>query len=511
MKKNFGAENYQDFIPHPIDEKHPEYLALYDKAWELAFRHIKEIPGMPQTPYMDEAFCDTHIWIWDTCFMSLFCKYAPDVFPGVESLNNFYEVLYGDRHLPEVIPSDREPEFTGAIAGVPYEMCIHIADNPPLFAWVEYENARMCGDAAHIRTLLYEHGYLQKHYEWIENLRASEKPRGVFNETYLMAEPCGYRWEGGRSGMDNTPRGRLGSHAQGQRPNNPDMLWLDAICQQALSARMISKLFALLKDEENAALWSRRFEEKKKLVNALYFDENDGFYYDIDRNTHGFYKVKTLASYWTMAAEIASEKEAESLLRYLQSDAHFGGFAPFPSLSRSDADFHADGQYWRGGIWLPTAYATLTGLKNYGYLAEARTASERLLTHMYETYLRHTPHTIWESYSPTAYSPAFIETGEKKYARPDFCGWSALGPISAYIEFVLGFHTVDAFENTVSWEKPAAESRIGIRNLRFGNVTTDIEAEGSLCRVRASAPYTLIICGKAYSITEGENLFQINV
>ena len=509
MKNCFGTKNYRDYIPHPVDEKHPEYIALYDKAWELAHLHVKEIPGMPQTPYMDEAFCDTHIWIWDTCFMSLFCKYARKAFPGVQSLNNFYEVLYGDRHLPKVIPSEREPDFTGAIAGVPYEIAIHIADNPPLFAWVEYENARMSGDIESIRTLLLEKQYLQKHYEWIENLSAPEKPRGVFHETCLIAEPCGYLWEGGRSGMDNTPRGRLGAHAVGQRPNNPDMLWLDAICQQALSARMIAELFLLIGDAENAALWRTRFEEKKKLVNELYWDKEDKFYYDIDRNTHAFYKIKTLASYWTMAAGIAKESEAEALLSALLSDAHFGGFAPFPSLSRSDADFCADGQYWRGGIWLPTAYATLTGLKNYGYLKEARETSERLLSHMYETYVRHAPHTIWESYSPTAYSPAFIETGEKKYARPDFCGWSALGPISAYIEFVLGFHTVDAFENTVHWEKPDTVGKIGIRNLNFGSITTDIVAEGSLCRVHSNAPYKLVICGKEQKIHAGENEFRI--
>ena len=40
---------------------------------------------------MDEAFRDDTIWIWGTCFMTLFCKYAPAEFPGVESLNNFVE------------------------------------------------------------------------------------------------------------------------------------------------------------------------------------------------------------------------------------------------------------------------------------------------------------------------------------------------------------------------------------------------------------------------------------
>ena len=79
--------------------KHPEYRALYDKAFALAYAHIRDIPGMPQTPYMDEAFCDTQVWIWDSCFMSLFCQYAQEVFPGLETFNNFYEANFKGTHF----------------------------------------------------------------------------------------------------------------------------------------------------------------------------------------------------------------------------------------------------------------------------------------------------------------------------------------------------------------------------------------------------------------------------
>lgn len=64
--------------------------------------------------------------------------------------------------------------------------------------------------------------------------------------------------------MDNTPRGRTGKHAEKNRPNNPDMLWVDAICQQALAAQMIAKLFSLAGDEKSASQWLQTYEEKKK-------------------------------------------------------------------------------------------------------------------------------------------------------------------------------------------------------------------------------------------------------
>ena len=79
MKQDFNASDWREYLPKPVsDGEFSEYNELYYKAWELARAHVKHIEGMPQDPYMDEAFCETQVWIWDTCFMSLFCKYAQE-------------------------------------------------------------------------------------------------------------------------------------------------------------------------------------------------------------------------------------------------------------------------------------------------------------------------------------------------------------------------------------------------------------------------------------------------
>lgn len=508
MKNNFGAENWRDYIPNPVFDEHPEYNELYEKTWEIAFKHIKLIDGMPQNPCMDEAFCNTQFWIWDTCFMALFCKYAQDVFPGVESLQNFYEVLYGDKRLPTIIPDETEPVWTGAKAGEPYEIKVHIADNPPLFSWAEYQNALIKGDKEYLKDLLYNRKFLQKHYEWFENLKDSYTPDGVLTPTYLIAVDNGYKWEGGCSGMDNTPRGRMGNSTDVQRPNNPDLLWVDAICQQALSARIIAEMFLILGDSGNYEIWNEKFSQKAKIINDLYWDENDSFYYDIDCKTSDFYKVKTIASFWTLTSFAAPKDRAEEVAKQLLNNDTFGGKVPFVSLSRNDGDFSEKGKYWRGSVWLPTAYATLVGLKNYGFQSIAHETSKKLLSHMYKTYTDFTPHTIWECYSPNEYKPA-TNSKNNGLVRPDFCGWSALGPISIYIEYVLGFHTVDAFKNVIEWAKPDVKGKIGIKNLRFGEVITDIVADGNECRVVTNKSYTLEVNGKAYDISEGESMFII--
>ncbi len=509
MEKNFRAENWREHLPIPVCEDSPEYAELYFKAWELAHDHVRDIPGMPQNPYMDEGFCDTQVWVWDTCFMSQFCKFAADVFPGVETLDNFYEVLYGEKTLAKIVPSPDEPFWTFAKPGVENDIYIHIADQPPLFAWGEYENALVSGDREHLKELLYEKQYLQKHFEWFDSLTESYTPRGVFLPTTVVATKLGYHWEGGSSGMDNTPRGRTQIRDGKERPNNKSMLWLDAICQQALSAKAIARLFSILGDSENSAVWEEKFKAKKDIVNKYYWDEQDGFYYDIDANTHEHYRVMTVASFWTMTAGIASAEQAQKLVAQAQNPETLGGAVPLITLARNDGDYYPDGRYWRGSLWLPTAYAALKGMSEYGYHAEAHEAACKILKHMYETYVSYEPHTVWECYAPEKAEPG-RQTQENVICRPDFCGWSALGPISIYIEYVLGFRKINAFEGVVEWEKPSElKGEIGIKGLRFSDVLTDILAKGNVCRVKSNAPYCLKICGKEYKIQKGENQFNI--
>ena len=509
MKKVFNASNWREALPQIVCEDFPEYSQLYNKAWELAHDHVREIEGMPQSPYMDEAFCDTQIWIWDSCFMAMFCKFAQEAFPGVETFKNFYDPLYNGVALPEILPGEKEPWWTGATPNEPFRIKVHIADNPPLFAWAEYENALFHGDKAYLKTLLYEKQSLQRHYAWLESLKEKTRIPGVHCGTHWIAEKDGYKWECGVSGMDNTPRGRAGAQAEKERPNNPDMLWLDAICQQALAAKKIAELFALLGDHQQEQVWRERYLQKRETVNALYWDEEDKFYYDIDANDNHFYKVPTIASYWALTSGIATKERALELLKKAQDPQFFGGNVPLVSLAKSDGDFVSTGKYWRGSLWLPTAYAALKGFAEYGFYQEAHTAAYRIVQHMLATYLQCEPHTIWECYSPTATTPGTKPNGVD-LVRKDFCGWSALGPISILIEYVLGFHTVNAFEKVVEWAKPETfTGKIGVKNLHFGDVVTDVVAEGNRCFVTANKPYRLKINGREYVVCVGENTFEI--
>lgn len=476
----FAHADWREEIPQPV---HPDkdLVDLYHKTWEIAHGRVRVGPkGLPASPYMDENCYENDIWIWDTCFMSLFSKYAPKSFPGMESLDNFYIPIHEDTSTP---------------------LNIHLRDNPPLFAWVEGEYYTFSGDKKRLDDIFKRKQYLQKHFEWFNTVPKGSKQacshQGIFRG---VVEGEGFTWTGGACGMDNTPRGRdCGGYDA--------ILWIDAISQQALSARYIAELYERCGMKKEAAHWKGEFDRLARTINELYWDEEDGFYYDVVIESGKPCKVKTLASFWPLLAGVASKSQAARLVEHLKNPGEFGGEFPLPTLSRDDKDYNDEtGDYWRGGIWLPTSYMVVKGLERYGYHDLADEISERTVRQQLRTFHAVEPHTIWECYAPGSDEPS-TEVGRR--ARPDFCGWSALGPISMFIEHILGFHQVDAVNREIHWTLRSRNGAHGLKNLRFGDTTTDILFDGErTVSVTSNKPYTLIVNGKKHPVKAGRTVFQ---
>ncbi|MDF3128767.1 trehalase family glycosidase [Kiritimatiellaeota bacterium B1221] len=464
-------------LPEPVFDENPEWIAFYWRAWELAWDHVIEKKGAPASPYMDEAFSETTIWIWDTCFMVHFCKFAPQLFPGIQSFDNFYLPLHDNISSP---------------------LKIHHPDNPPLFAWIEYAYFQYTGDQERIARIL---PYLQKHYDFIEQSKEGEKLAGTGCPLSAQREPNGYRWKGCPSGMDNTPRGRDRYH---------DILWVDLLAQQGLAAKYISLLAKQIGLTALAETYQHKHTELKALAQKYYWNEEDGTFYDIlRRDPNQQVKVKTPAAYWALLADFCNPEQSAKLAALAENPLDgFGGEIPWPSVPPQDPDFDPDGCYWRGGVWLPMVYMATCALRESGYAEIADPLAERTLEHMFQTWKGFEPHTIWEAYSPTQPEPSTIKTEDNgRFVRPDFCGWSALGPISLLIESVIGIHSADCSTNTLHW-RIHRTSRHGINRFRFGEIVCDLLYEEGECTVTASAPFTLIINGTAHPIQAGCQQFR---
>ena len=472
-----GCVKQETGIPTPVFDAKPEYVDLYWTAWQQAKDHIKYQPGLVQPRYMDEGFRDEVIWIWDSEFMVMFCKYAPKLFPGIETLDNFYYTLHEN-------------------AGSP--LSVWHPDNPPFFAWVENDYYKFTADKPHIEELITEKRFLQKHFELFNTMNHdTEFPFPISNDgVRIQYKGIGYEWQSWQSGMDNTPRKRA-----------MPMFWIDAISQQALSALYISRLANIAGDSATEQDFKAKYEDLKEKVNKYYWDAQDCCYYDIREDDLSKTHILTPASFWPMLAEIPSQEQAEAMVKFALQDGKLGGAVPWVSVSRDDPDFDLDGNYWKGSMWLPTAYMGIKALEKYGFFEEANSTAEAIVEHQWQTYSQYDPHTIWECYNPTKPEPASKKEGTQnvKAVKADFCGWSALGPISLLIENVLGFYDVDAPGKTVRWNLHQS-CRHGIEKLSFGDITTDILYDEGKVTALTNKPYTLYINSMAYPIHRGRNV-----
>ena len=487
-------------VPRPVYDARPEFVELYDKAWELTYDHIDTIPGILAPVYMDEAHRSDRIWVWDTCLMGHFCKYCPSVFPGIESLDNFYGILLSDADVP--LPKVLGNKWCGKDEGKMLTLRVQHPDNPPLLAWTEYSYALQTGDRARLEKVF---DSLEKWYAMFDGFDPEAKrSHGAGIKVLLKKYDDGYAWGGNQSGMDNTPRGRTSAPTPREAcPDNPDLRWVDALAFQGLSALCMSRIAGILGNREAEEHWKAVHAGLSSKLNELYWDPSEGFYYDIFAGGEKC-KVRTIASWWPVLAGMADPDRAARMNEYLRDSLEFYGT---PSLSRSDPDFIPDGGYWRGSVWLPTTYMALKATDLCSEYALARETGVSLLDRMYRVYADFEPHTIWECYSPTSNEPARNKQGE--VVRPDFCGWSALGPISVFIEDVIGIKEADAFRNTLlcNFEKHP-KGRVGIRNYRFGETCCTVIATEKTVKVRSNRAFTLLLDGRSLPVRPGRNSFR---
>ena len=205
----------RDQLPAPIYDEKPVWIQMYWKAWELAFRNFHEpAPGSGYVSQFIDAAFNQNIFLWDTCFLTMFCNYAHPLVPGIGSLDNFYAKQYDDGEICREIDRQRartspsgstgkaKPLFSrwgwngtrndpvvyrAATPPQPPPRLTLDALNHPIFAWAELESFRVTGDRTRL-ALVYEP--LVRYY------RALQKYIRQGNGLYMTD------W----ASMDNSPR-----------------------------------------------------------------------------------------------------------------------------------------------------------------------------------------------------------------------------------------------------------------------------------------------------------------
>lgn len=453
-------------LPKPYVAGKPLWSELSQAAWKLAFRSIHHRDGLAAPDYIYNCAHPEMIWVWDSCFMALFTRYLPDVFPGIESLDNFYALQRDDGYISMTYRlADGKEAFGERI-------------NPPLFAWAEWEYARTTGRKDRIARVLPR---LSKHFDWIFINRRQGQNLFYFEDA-------------GSAGMDNSPRGRRFIEA------GRHMGWVDLSSQLAHSALCISRLAEAVGDAGTASRARAQSGYVARSIPAFCWCPRSRFFHDrLDESN--WLASKTAAGFWPMLAEIASPEQVQALCEHLEDPRTFGRPCPIPTLSYDDPNYTDNGHYWLGGVWAPTNYMVLTGLRANGRHDLARRLAVKYLDHMAETYtsFAERPRTLWEAYSPETPEPPFNNrTRGPERVRADFVGWTGLGPTAIFYECILGLEP-DALTGTLTWNLGLTQEH-GIGNYPLMGGRVDLHAEGrdsdsvpAALRVRSTVDFRLIV------------------
>ncbi|MBU0477695.1 hypothetical protein KKC91_03915 [bacterium] len=170
----------------------------------------------------------------------------------------------------------------------------------------------------------------------------------------------------GESGWDNSPR----FDHSGADDN------IDLVTYMVGELSILAKLALILKKKKDKDFFDENKERLVKLINEKMWCEEDDLYYDLNGRGE-FIKVKTPACFLPLLAKIPDERRAAILRDKLMDEKEFLTRMPIPSVSPVEKVFEKD--MWRGPTWVNISYMIIEGLKNYGFVEDARIIAKRIV------------------------------------------------------------------------------------------------------------------------------------
>jgi hypothetical protein len=389
-------------VPQLVADAHPDWVAMYNKAWQLAFTNLRQ--PEPESgfiaSFIDPAF-NANTYLWDSCFMTMFGRYARPRFRFMGTLDNFYAKQHDNGFICRELNT-----YSGK--GV-FESLDPRSTGPNILAWTEWTDYQHSHDQKRLHEVF---PVLVAYHRWWKDWRT---------------HPDGSYWTcGWGSGMDNQTR------VPDSEYHHRHYAWVDATMQQALSCRTLLRMAQEIdRSEFNDELTSELLH-LEQYVNMHMWDEAAGFYYDAAPDGT-LSSTKSIAAYWGLLSGIVPEARAARLIDHLNNPTSFNRPHRIPTESYDSPGYNRYGGYWLGSVWSPTNYMVLRGLTENGYHALAHEIARNHVGNL-ATVFQNTG-TLWENYAPESPAPG-------KPAGRDFVGWTGLSAISIPIEYLIGLRPV---------------------------------------------------------------------
>lgn len=211
---------------------------------------------------------------------------------------------------------------------------------------------------------------------------------------------------------------------------------VDLACYIHREYKAMEAMAIAMGDAAKGAEYAAKADALAAKVNEVFWNEEDGMYYDRDQETGEQVKVKCVSTFAPMWAGIAPKERAERLVKeHLCNTDEFWAEIPVSTYAKSEPDFFPgyvpEGDHicsWRGTTWIPTNYMLIHALNDYGYADIADELVSKTFDMVYKK----------NDVTREFYNSA---TGEG-LGLPRFWGWSSLGYIMP-LEKILGYNPME--------------------------------------------------------------------
>lgn len=286
---------------------------------------------------------------------------------------------------------------------------------PPLAAWAVKVIYDQTDDLKFVREM---YPKLKKYHEWWY-LNRDHDQNGICEYGATADSLIAAKWE---SGMDNAVRfddRKIVKNSEFAYSMNVESVDLNSYL--AFEKTILAKFAIKLGEKDYSEELLNEAEEINLYINTKMFDDENGFYYDIDLTTKELIKLEGPEGWTPLWTGVATTENAVRVKNIMMDENKFNTFIPLPTFTADHPKFSAE-SYWRGSIWIDQVYFGIIGLKKYGFTKEADELTNKLFNNLPGLKDKDTP--IRENYNPL--------TGEGLEAN-NF-SWSAAHFIMLFLE-----------------------------------------------------------------------------
>ena len=241
---------------------------------------------------------------------------------------------------------------------------------PPLAAWAVWSVYENDGDTAFLQEMWPK---LNAFHQWWYTHR-DHNGNGLCEYGSTDGTVIAAKWE---SGMDDGLR--YDATAMLKNSNSAwsmDQESVDLNSYLCMDKDYLARIAAALDLHSEAVQFRAEASALRERIRGHFWDEEDGFFYDVRLKDHSFVKVKGPEGWIPLTWKIATEAQAARVRTHMIDASQFATFIPFPTIPADHEKFMTG--YWRGPVWIDQAGFAVRALHNYGFAVDAERMARQL-------------------------------------------------------------------------------------------------------------------------------------